>query len=109
MDQRKLSKFPVTAPSGREYEVEIERKYACLGAYSLDFTVYRYEIRKRLFGKPRLARKVNKKESFWETSVTDVIKVVEVLIEEIETRIERDSAREASFIEFAEWDGRIAE
>ncbi|MDR9852958.1 hypothetical protein RJP21_05005 [Paenibacillus sp. VCA1] len=105
----RLRKFPITAPSGRQYEVTIERNYVCLGAYGLEFRVYRHEIRKQLFGRTRLACILVREESYWETDVEDVIPIVQKLIRDVEAQITRKEAREASYVAFTAWDGKITE
>lgn len=105
----KLKKFPVTAPSGRQYEVTIERSYACLGLYGLNFRAYRHEVRKKLFGGTRLARVFVREESYWETDVENVIPIVQKLIRDVESQITRKEAREASYVAFTAWDGKITE
>lgn len=105
----KLSKFPVTAPSGRKYEVTIERNYVYYGAYGLDFRVYRHELRKRLFGGQRMVRVLVTEETYWESDVEDVIPIVQKIIQRVEAKIIRKEAREASYSAFAAWDGKITE
>lgn len=105
----KLKKFPVTAPSGRQYEVTIERSYACLGLYGLNFRIYRHEIRKKLFGGTRLACVLVREVSYWETDVEDVVTIAQKIIRDVEAQITRKEAREASYVAFTVWDGKITE
>ncbi|PAD72397.1 hypothetical protein CHH67_22410 [Paenibacillus campinasensis] len=106
----KLSKFPVTAPSGRQYEVTIKRSYAGLvDLYRLNFRVYRHELRRKLFGGTRLACVLVQEKSYWETTVEDVFPIVQKLIRDVEAQVTRKETREASYVAFDAWDGKITE
>lgn len=105
----KITKFPVTAPSGREYEVSVERVEVCLGLYGIEFKFYRYESRKSMFGRSRTKRVLIMNRTYWESDVSDVKQTVEILICKIEAKIIRQQVRELSLKAFEAWDGKITE
>lgn len=102
-----LRKFPVTAPSGNEYEAVIQRKYGGLGSFAIHFELYERQTVRGLFGKTRVKRICVADATYWEADVTDVIATVTRQVERIEKRKHDDMMREASYSAFNAWDGRI--
>lgn len=105
----KLRKFPVTAPSGREYEVEVVRKYGGLGNMSLRFRIYKRESRVGWFGKVEQRRVLVRSDNYWEYRVDNVVNQAKSLVMRIEKDTISGLMREQSYAEFERWDGRIAE
>lgn len=98
-----LRKFPVTAPSGNEYEVVIQR--TALGI--ICFEVFERRAVRNLFGKKRFKRKEVATTSYWEHDITDVIPIVSRLVGEVEKRKEDDAKRAAAYEAFTHWDGHV--
>ncbi|CDN42013.1 MULTISPECIES: hypothetical protein [Paenibacillus] len=102
----KKRKYPVTAPSGRQYEVTVKRNYAVLGAYSLDFEVARFEERKS-FRRMKSVRIIEESTRYWERAVIDVVETAKALVERVDERLDADARRNESFDAFDRWDGVI--
>lgn len=102
-----LRKFPVTAPSGNEYESEVRREYGAFGSFALHFKLYEYQDVRGLFGKTRVKRICVADTTYWEAEVTDVIALVKRQVERLEKRKHAAMLREASYSAFNAWDGRI--
>lgn len=102
-----LRKFPVTAPSGNEYEAEIRRGYGGFGSFALHFKLYERQAVRGLFGKLRVKRICVADATYCEAEVTDVIELVKRQVERLEKRKHADAMREASYREFNAWDGRV--
>ncbi|WP_218832077.1 hypothetical protein [Paenibacillus campinasensis] len=48
-------------------------------------------------------------KSYWETTVEDVFPIVQKLIRDVEAQVTRKETREASYVAFDAWDGKITE
>ncbi|MEK3836508.1 hypothetical protein [Paenibacillus sp. FSL R7-0128] len=102
-----LRKFPVTAPSGNEYEAEVRREYGAFGGFALHFKLYERQACRGLFGKKRVKRICVADATYWEAEVTDVIALVKRQVERLEKRKHVDMMREASYNTFNAWDRRL--
>lgn len=102
-----LRKFPVTAPSGNEYEAEVRREYGAFGSFALRFKLYERQSIRGFFGKVRVKRICVADTPYWEAEVTDVIALVKRQVERLEKRKHADMLRQDSYTVFNAWDGRI--
>nr|WP_154895198.1 hypothetical protein [Paenibacillus xylanexedens] len=103
----RLRKFPVTAGSGREYEVEVVRRYAGLGNMGLRFRIYKRESYVSLFGRIKQRRTLMQSDNYWEHQVTNVVERAKALVRRVEEETMSGIEREQSYAEFERWDGRI--
>lgn len=104
----KLRKYPVIAPSGREYEVEVTREYVCYGLYEIRLTAYRYEVVSGWFGRRRTKRVEKASCEHWEHEGSDIVQYAKSLVMGCEKAVIDAEKRAASFEDFAKWDGRVS-
>lgn len=103
----RLRKFPVTAGSGREYEVEVVRKYMGLGNMGFRFRIYKRESYVSLFGRIKQRRTLLQSDSYWEYKVTNVVESAKAQVLRVDDDVRIGIEREQSYAEFERWDGRI--
>lgn len=103
----RLRKYPVVARSGREYEVEIIRRYAGLGNMGLRFRVYKRESYVSMFGRIKNRRTMLQSDDYWEHSVTNVVDRAKIIVLRADEEETESLEREQSYAEFERWDGRF--
>lgn len=97
-----LRKYPVTAPSGRQYEVTVERRHSVI-----DIGVYKRVSERTMFGRVKTYSVLVYNNALPEESVTDVISCAKRVVMTCEERAIRDEARVKMFKAFDAWDGVI--
>lgn len=103
-----LRKYPVTAPSGNEYEATVSRERIAFGVYGLQLKLYETREKRGWLGKIRTKRHEVAAISQFEAEVTDIIEMVRGMVRYVEQRKQDDAKRAAAYEAFTHWDGHVS-